>query len=70
MEEIVSEFCESGSICECFLALLSQPEFLNQVRAAEGRAPGFLKLLWFMHQYACVCVSAPEGINNQWCNMV
>ena len=27
-------------------------------------APGFLKLLWFAHRY--VCVSAPEGINNQW----
>ena len=25
---------------------------------------GFLKLLLFVHQY--VCVSAPEGINNQW----
>ena len=30
--------------------------------------PGFLKLLWFAHQY--VCVSAPKGINNQWHDMV
>ena len=31
-------------------------------------APGFLKLLWFVHRY--VCVSAPEAINNQWRDMV
>ena len=28
--------------------------FLNQVCAAEGT--GFLKLLWFLRQYVCVCV--------------
>ena len=43
---------------------------LNQARAAEGRAPGFLKLFWFARRYVCVCVSvcvsAPEAINNQW----
>ena len=39
------------------------------------RAPGFLKLLWFACRYACVCVlvsvcvSAPEAINNQWCDI-
>ena len=42
---------------------------------AHGRrphAPGFLKLLWFTCQYVCVsvCVSAPEGINNRWHDMV
>ena len=43
--------------------------------AAGRRAPGFLKLLLFA-LYACVCVyvsvcvSAPEGINNQWRDMV
>ena len=26
--------------------------------------PGFLKLLWFVRRY--VCVSASEGINDQW----
>ena len=32
------------------------------------RAPGFLKLFWFARRYVCVCVcvSAPEAINNQW----
>ena len=30
--------------------------------------PGFLKLLWFACQY--VCVSAPNGINKQWRDMV
>ena len=39
------------------------------------RAPGFLKLLWSMcwYVYVCVCVlcvPAPEGINNQWRDMV
>ena len=44
---------------------------LNQAHVAEG-VPGFLKLLWFMCWYvcACVCVSTPEGINNQWRDMV
>ena len=46
--------------------------------------PGFLKLLWFVCWYVCVCVclsvclsvrlciyvSTPEGINNQWRDMV
>ena len=57
---------------------------LNQVSAARPRAPGFLKLFWFMcwyvcvsvclcicvSVYLCVCASAPEGINNQWHDMV
>ena len=38
--------------------------YLNQARARRPRAPGFLKLLWFARR--CVCVSAPEAINNQW----
>ena len=31
----------------------------------------FLKLLWFVHRYVRVpvCASAPEGINNQWCDI-
>ena len=33
-------------------------------------APDFLKLLWFTRWYVCVCVSTPEGINNQWRDMV
>ena len=42
---------------------------------AHGRRPrvrGFLKLLWFARRYVClcVCVSAPEAINNQWRDMV
>ena len=35
--------------------------------------PGFLKLLWFACRYMCVCVCLcvhPEGINNQWHDMV
>ena len=38
------------------------------------QAPGFLKLLWFMRWFVCVCrsvsVFTPEGINNQWHDMV
>ena len=41
---------------------------LNQEHVACSHAPGFLKLLLFAHQYVCVCVLAPEGINNQWCD--
>ena len=37
-------------------------------RGQRLHAPGFLKLLWFTHWYACV--SSPEGINNQWRDMV
>ena len=33
--------------------------FLNQTCTAKGRAPGFLKLLWFSCQYVCVSVSLP-----------
>ena len=34
-------------------------------------APGFLKLFLFARQYVCVYVCVcPEGINNQWCDMV
>ena len=35
-------------------------------------ASGFLKLFLFVRRYVCVCVSAPEGINNQcmiWCDI-
>ena len=46
-------------------------QFLNQTRAAKGHtrqvfqlyAPDFLKLIWFVPRYVCVCV-CPEGINN------
>ena len=47
-------------------------KFLNQAHGLRQRMRGFLKLLWFTHQYACmsvclsVCLSAPEGINDQW----
>ena len=50
--------------------------FKPGARGQRPRAPGFLKLLWFAHQYSCVCVclsvcvSVPEGINNQWRDMV
>ena len=32
------------------------------------RVPGFLKLLWFAYRY--VCMSALDGINNQWHDLV
>ena len=50
------------------MGLYSSAYFLNQARVAEGRMPGFLKLLWFTRW--CVCVSTPEAINNQWRDMV
>ena len=46
--------------------------FKPGARGLRPRAPGFLKLLWFVRRYVCVCmcmcvcVSAPEAINNQW----
>ena len=36
------------------------------MRGRRPRVPGFLKLLQFVCWYVCVCVSAPEAINNQW----
>ena len=52
--------------------------FKPDARGRRPHAPGFLKLLWFTHRctcvsvcaFVCVCVSALEGINNQWCDMV
>ena len=40
------------------------------MQAAGPSAPGFLKLLWFVHQYVCVSVyvSTPERIY-QWHDM-
>ena len=51
---------------------IQQQDILNQTRGGRSRAPGFLKLLWFTCRYVClsVCVSTPEGINNQWHDMV
>ena len=42
--------------------------FKPRMHGRRPRAPGFLKLLWSTCRYACVCVcvSAPEAINNQW----
>ena len=60
---------DTASLLLVFLLFITIPTtFLNQVQAAIGHAPGFLKLLWFTRWY--VCVSAPEGINNQWPDMV
>ena len=46
--------------------------FKPGTRGQRLHAPGFLKLLWLVHRYACVsvCVSAPKAINNQWRDMV
>ena len=41
--------------------------FKPGARGRRPHVPGFLKLLWFACQYACV--SAPEGVNNQWCDI-
>ena len=45
--------------------------FLNQAWVTAGHTPDFLKSFLFMHLYVClcVCVSAPEDINNQWRDM-
>ena len=45
---------------------------LNQAHGQKPHTPGLLKLIWLPHWYVCVCVSvsALEGINNQWRDMV
>ena len=43
--------------------------YKNQANVGHN-APGTLKLLWFTHQYMCVCLCVrPKGINNQWCDI-
>ena len=51
---------------EGFISLTFDLLLLNQARAGLRRAPGFLKLFLCGGLYVCVCVcvSAPEAINN------
>ena len=41
--------------------------FKPGVHGLWPHVPGFLKLLWFVHWYVCVClcVSAPKASNNK-----
>ena len=43
-------------------------QFLNQAHSRRPRA-WFLKIV-FVRVFVCVCVPAPEDINNQWRDMV
>ena len=40
----------------CFRFIIIKPDACGQ------HMPGFLKLLWLVYWYVCVCVSTPEGI--------
>ena len=51
-------------VMRLILITIIQPSFLNQAHAAEGRAPGFLKLFWFVCQYVCVCLPPRPLITN------
>ena len=53
-----------------FTQLISKNKIkLNCAPAAGRRAPGFLELLLSAKVCVCVCVSAPEAINNLWCDI-
>ena len=47
---------------------------LNIYFISGACTPGLLKLLWYAHWYVCVflciCMSTPEGFNNQCYNAV
>ena len=51
---IVSKAVQVAQICSFFVK-----------SGRDQHAPGFLKLFW-----ACVVVPPPEGINNQWLDMM
>ena len=49
--------------------LLKIHQYLNQVRTGLWPACNWFLEIAFVHD-VCMCVSAPEAINNQWHDMV
>ena len=48
----------------------ASPLFISLNQACTWRMPGFLKLILCGSLVCvCVCVSAPEATNNEWCDV-
>ena len=75
--QVLFHFVPWSGVCICTSTADSDLDnFVKPgARGLQPCTPGFLKSLSFVRQYACMCISVclcvcPEGIDNQWHDMV